>query len=396
MRIDLWKMLDSFWRNMYRVWWILLFFLCVMILSALWYSLALLVIFYLLAKICDEYFIKSLEIIVKKLRLSEDVAGATFMAIGTSAPEFFTAVIALIQTGKEWVWAGTIIGSALFNILIIVWATALVKRAVLNPQPVMRDMGFYVLSIVILLFTFYDGVIHRREAALYLLAYALYIVVLSYRPSFVRSPKPTQIVDIPEEVEKIEQEAERRIPIIWPILKALEDIIAYTFPNIDKKPSTYGVVFTISIVYIIALSYLLVESWVWLAHTLWIPEVIIALTILAWGTSVPDMLSSIIVARKGKADMAVSNAVGSNTFDILVCLGLPWFLFSLYTGRSVVVSTDNLMISIGLLFGVVVLMLLIFGITRFTIWKKIWYILISVYVLYLLYAVAHSYQWIAF
>jgi Ca2+/Na+ antiporter len=78
----------------------------------------------------------------------------------------------------------------------------------------MRDMGFYVLSIVILLFTFYDGVIHRREAALYLLAYALYIVVLSYRPSFVRSPKPTQIVDIPEEVEKIEQEAERRIPII--------------------------------------------------------------------------------------------------------------------------------------------------------------------------------------
>jgi purine-cytosine permease-like protein len=55
-----------------------------------------------------------------------------------------------------------------------------------------------------------------------------------------------------------------------------------------------------------------------------------------------------------------------------------------------------LMISIGLLFGVVVLMLLIFGITRFTIWKKIWYILISVYVLYLLYAVAHSYQWIAF
>jgi Ca2+/Na+ antiporter len=79
------------------------------------------------------------------------------------------------------------------------------------------------------------------------------------------------------------------------------------------------------------------------------------------------MLSSIIVARKGKADMAVSNAVGSNTFDILVCLGLPWFLFSLYTGRSVVVSTDNLMISIGLLFGVVVLMLLIFGITRFTI-----------------------------
>lgn len=128
----------------------------------------------------------------------------------------------------------------------------------------MRDMGFYVLSIVILLFTFYDGVIHRREAGLYLLAYALYIVVLAYRPSFVRSRKSTSIVqedvDIAQEIEELEEQAQRRIPIIGPILKAIEDIIAYTFPNIDKKPSTYGVVFTISIVYIIALSYLLVES----------------------------------------------------------------------------------------------------------------------------------------
>ncbi len=67
---------------------------------------------------------------------------------------------------------------------------------------------------------------------------------------------------------------------------------------------------------------------------------IIALTILAGGTSIPDLLSSLIVAKKGKADMAVSNAVGSNIFDILICLGLPWMVYILRTGQSVQVGTE--------------------------------------------------------
>jgi Ca2+/Na+ antiporter len=65
------------------------------------YGLAMLIIFYLLAVICDRYFIQALEIISKKLKLTDDVAGATFMAVGTSAPEFFTAVIAILTATKD-------------------------------------------------------------------------------------------------------------------------------------------------------------------------------------------------------------------------------------------------------------------------------------------------------
>lgn len=84
------------------------------------YLLLMLFAFAVLAKICDKYFVQSLEIISKKMKLTDDVAGATFMAIGSSAPEFFTAAIAMMTVGSEVVGAGTIVGSALFNLLVII------------------------------------------------------------------------------------------------------------------------------------------------------------------------------------------------------------------------------------------------------------------------------------
>ncbi len=100
------------------------------------YVLILIFVFYLLAKICDEYFVSSLDIIAKKWKLSEDVAGATLMAVGSSAPEFFTALIAVMKVGSEQVGAGTIVGSAIFNILVIVGASAVVATSFLSWKPV--------------------------------------------------------------------------------------------------------------------------------------------------------------------------------------------------------------------------------------------------------------------
>ena len=91
-----------------------------MIFTGLLYFVSMLAIFYLLAVVCDRYFVESLEIMSKKMKLSDDVAGATLMAVGSSAPEFFTAAMALFAVGHESVGAGTIIGSAIFNILVIV------------------------------------------------------------------------------------------------------------------------------------------------------------------------------------------------------------------------------------------------------------------------------------
>jgi Ca2+/Na+ antiporter len=105
------------------------------------------------------------------------------------------------------------------------------------------------------------------------------------------------------------------------------------------------------------LSKVMIEGAVGIASFLGISPVIIALTILAWWTSIPDLLASLSVAKHGRIDMAVSNALGSNTFDILLCLGLPRMIAILITQQSIQVSTDNLLWSIVLLFGTVLVML---------------------------------------
>jgi Ca2+/Na+ antiporter len=88
------------------------------------YTLVTLYTFLALAIICDEYFCESLEAISEALSLSEDVAGATFMAAGSSAPELFTAIVTTLITGGS-AGLGTIVGSAVFNIMVIVGVTAL-------------------------------------------------------------------------------------------------------------------------------------------------------------------------------------------------------------------------------------------------------------------------------
>jgi K+-dependent Na+/Ca+ exchanger-like protein len=341
--------------------------------------LGMFLMFYLLAKVCDQYFVRSLEIIAQKWHLSEDVAGATLMAIGSSAPEFFTAVIALTKVGSEQIGTGTIVGSAIFNVLVIIGASSIIATVKLRWGPVIRDLLFYIAAIVILLLTFRDGIITIYESLLYILVYIGYIVFLASQ----RKTSHAHADMIEEEVHDIKK---------YQPLKIIDNLLQFIFPDLSKKPNAYWRVFIISIVIIALASWALVEFAIVTAHSLGIPEVIIALTILAGGTSIPDLLSSVIVAKRGKGDMAVSNAVGSNTFDILVGLGVPWFVYTALFGGKVVVSTENLFSSILLLFFTVVALLFLLVSQRFKIGRKSGYFLIAIYVAYVIYSIYGSYH----
>jgi len=141
----------------------------------------LLVSFYLLARICDKYFVESLDKIAHKLKMSSDMAGATLMAAGSSAPELFVAIIALLKPGgHEDIGTGTIVGSALFNILVIVGASAVaIKKAILSWQPVVRDTVFYSFSIIMLIAAFRDGKIDFIEALMFVGLYAIYLLAVA-------------------------------------------------------------------------------------------------------------------------------------------------------------------------------------------------------------------------
>ena len=329
---------------------------------------------YLLSIVCDRYFVVSLDEIAKKWKLRDDVSWATLMAVWSSAPELFTSLIALFSWAKVGLGAGTIIWSAIFNILIIIWGSALFLKAVLDKKILLRDSLFYALSILLIFLSFWDGQVTLVESVLFLAAYLFYILYLIYFWN-KRSSHIDELVHVVEhEVEDLEETLEKKSVVFqW-----IDTLIESTFP---KKSSAYVSVFFISLWWIILLSWLLVESGVVLAQSLWIPEVIIWLTILAAWTSVPDLISSIIVAKQGRGDMAVTNALGSNIFDICFCLWFPRFIYALIHG-SVPISTAWLWISVSLLFGILILVFCTFVLTKFRINKYVWWFFISIYLAY--------------
>jgi len=132
-------------------------------------------IFYMfwgLAIICDDYFVASLEQLSEDLSLSPDVAGATFMAAGSSAPELFTSLMGVFAV-KNDVGVGTIVGSAVFNLCCIIGGSALLTPVALaiDWRPITRDCTFYLLSICGMVATVRDGAVTAVEAALLVLGY---------------------------------------------------------------------------------------------------------------------------------------------------------------------------------------------------------------------------------
>lgn len=341
------------------------------------YTLALLASFYLLAVVCDRYFVFSLDKIAEKLKMNSDMAGATLMAIGSSAPELFVSFIALFHPGNEAVGAGTIVGSALFNILVIIGASALARKALIAWQPVIRDTIFYSLSIILLILAFWDGRITFFEAGLFIALYIVYVfAVMKWReilPYKDETAEPTEVLE-----EGLKEE-EKKKSFFGHLVNAINKSLDFVFP----AEKYYYRAFFLSIIFIAALSWVLVESAVEIANILNIPAVIIGLTVLAAGTSIPDLMSSVIVARQGRGGMAISNAIGSNIFDILIGLGLPWAIVSI-GGKIIPVATENLNSSIFLLFATVVSVLLFLLAKKWHINKFAGIGLISIYLLYLM------------
>lgn len=337
---------------------------------------ALVVSFYLLAQVSDKYFIESLDRIAHKLNMSHDMAGATLMAVGSSAPELFVAVIALVKPGDHGeIGIGTIVGSAVFNILGIIGAVAVVRRSVLAWQPVLRDMVFYSLSIIALIVVFYDSKIEMYEALILIIIYGFYLLAVSkWRRIF-----PYEELDtIDEEEEDGDEDDDQQT---WEkVFKPFDYAIDKLFPPIKYY---YGV-FVISIILIALLSWVLVESAVVISEILRVPKVVIALTVLAIGTSVPDLMSSVIVAKQGRGGMALSNAVGSNIFDILIGLGLPWLLIVIFSNTHLPVATDDLFVSVILLFSSVLIILALLVINNWAIGRKAGIFLLLLYVAFLM------------
>jgi len=306
---------------------------------------------YLLGIITDSFFIVSLDQISRRLDLSDEVAGASLMAVGSSAPELAIALIALFTGGGSHsdVGIGTIVGSAVFNILVITGVSALVAGELkIHRFAVRRDTIFYLVSIGYLAWVFLDQEVVLIEAIIGLVAYAGYVAFLAfYKPPEdpnIHAPVK-KVAESPEYKEKTESGEN--------LFRRVEHVIVRLIRMITGAPSErYVWTFFVAIVFIIILSYILVEATIVFAAGVGIPPVLVALTLLAAGTSAPDLIASIEVAREGRGGMAVANAIGSDIFDVFIGLGFPWFLAIVLLGESSIhVAADDLWISIAMLVG---------------------------------------------
>lgn len=140
--------------------------------------------FIALALVCDEFFVPSLEIIIEKLHIPEDVAGATFMAAGGSAPEFFTSLIGVFFA-RNAVGFGTIVGSAVFNILFVIGVVGILAKTtlLLTWWPLFRDTFFYTIALGALIGFFQNGQIEWYESLVLFLLYIIYVLFM-----FINSP----------------------------------------------------------------------------------------------------------------------------------------------------------------------------------------------------------------
>jgi len=146
---------------------------------------------------------------------------------------------------------------------------------------------------------------------------------------------------------------------VWYIIcLPLVFVLTFTIPDVQRpglEKWCYAS-FLLSIIWIGLFSYVMVDWAEVVGNTIGIPADIMGLTVLAAGTSVPDLFSSVIVARRGQGDMAISSSIGSNIFDILVGLPLPWLLYSAANnGKEVYIGSTGLLRSLLILIGMLVL-----------------------------------------
>lgn len=349
--------------------------------------LMLLASFYFLAKIVDEFFIESLDNIVNFLKLPPSVAGATFMAAGTSAPELTTTLFALFLVGANPATGlGTVVGSAIFQILVVIGFTALVKTSYLNWKPVIRDGVMYSASVLLLIWMIADGTITQFESMVLVGAYFIYLLSLAIWTKYVDESKE------PDPIELVEQELEQRhnhpVQQVWARVNRVLEMPFKLIPDCSQNPNWTIPVFLISLAGIAVGSYILVVGGEAFAMGIGVPTSIVALTILAGGTSVPEMISSAIVAKQSRGDMAISNAIGSNIFDILLSLGLPLLIFTSYNGSLVVEDSASIASSVFLLFATLIMVLLLLISQKFKAGRWFGALLIGMYVIYVIVAYA--------
>ena len=219
--------------------------------------------------------------IASRFGVSQMVIGLTIVAMGTSMPELCVSMVSALK-GTPDLAVGNVVGSNTLNTLLIVGCSALVAPIMVKRSSVRRDIPFAVLASLLMLIFCLDGGIDRLDAALLFILFAVFMfVTVKYGKNEGTEAKTTAA----------------------PLGKA-------------------ALLLVVGLVCLILGSNLFVDNASFIASTLGVSDAVIGLTIVAGGTSLPELATSMVSAKKGNSDIAIGNVIGSNVFNILMIIGV--------------------------------------------------------------------------
>lgn len=282
--------------------------------------------------------------VAEKLKMPQTVIGLTVVAVGTSMPEFCISVVSAVK-GTPDIAVGNVVGSNIFNALLIAGVASMVAPMAILPSTVRKDIPFALAASVLLLVLCHDGALSRLDAVALLVAFAVFMV-MTLRGARIR----------PRSCIPYTQSPSSCIPM-W---KAALSIVS-------------------GLVCLIIGSNVFVGGAVFVAGYLGVSQAVIGLTVVAMGTSFPELATSVVAARKGNSGIAIGNVLGSNVFNILLILGSTGVICPMRLEGMTVVDFSVMIVSMVLLW--------LFSFTKYTIQRWEGALLTAIFICYMAWTV---------
>mgnify|MGYP001649248484 FL=1 len=325
-------------------------------------SLIILIVgFVLLIKGAD-FFVEGSSAVAKRLRIPSMIIGMTIVAMGTSLPECAVSVTASL-TGNNSLAISNAVGSNIFNLLVVCGVCTLFVPLAVQKSTLQKEFPLSIFCAGLLLLLGYLGMtLGRIDGILFLIIFTGYLLWM------IRSVKRARRTTTPDAISSIQEER----------ISLSEEEIEQVTSHINLLPAWKCLIFILG--GMIAIKYggdFVVDGASAIAVRLGLSQTLIGLTIIAMGTSLPELVTSIVAARKDEVDMALGNVIGSNIFNILLVLGVAAAI------SPVAFAWDN-MIDIAVLI-VISVITLIFAWTSKELNRKEGIIMLILYAAYMVY-----------
>ena len=294
--------------------------------------------------------------LARGMRVPEIVIGLTIVAAGTSAPEMFVSLVSALK-GTSDLAVGNVIGSNIFNTLLIVGCSAAVAPIAVAPDTVKKDIPFAIGASLLLFMLCFDDMssphlwgneISRSDGLILLLGFLAFIIY-TFQMAIRAGHLKFREEELGVSSEKQPRDYSRILPnMAWIVL---------------------------GLACLIGGSNLFVDGATYLAHRFGIRQSIVGLTIVAGGTSLPELATSVVAAYKGRSAIAIGNVIGSNVFNILLILGVTAVVHPMRIMGITIVDLMMMLISIGLMW--------LFAITKYYVSRREGVLLILTFVAYM-------------